>query len=76
VLVVSEICAKEHRISATQAAGTRGKAGVVGESSSCAAVGVAEEGPVWNGLYLDTRRMLYYEYNSVVPTVQQEVRYE
>jgi hypothetical protein len=54
VLVVSEICAKEHRISATQAAGTRGKAGVVGESSSCAAVGVAEKDPLrqpmgWTG---------------------------
>jgi len=46
VLVVSEICTKEHRISSTRAAGTRGKAGLMGESDSCPAVGVAEENPV------------------------------
>jgi len=46
VRVVSGICAKEHRTSAAREACTRDEARLMGESDSCAAVGVAKENPL------------------------------
>ena len=57
--MVSEICAKEHRISSTRAAGTRDEEELMGESDSCPTVGVEEEVGGINGTVRRKRKRNY-----------------